>query len=444
MGNLFGTDGIRGIANEKITAETALNLGKAFAINLSKNACFRRVIVGCDTRVSGQMLVSAFVAGLNSQGFSAVLPNILPTPALSYLTRSLDVDGGVMITASHNAPEFNGIKFYDKDGNKLEKAEQDEIEKIYFEIDSYLGCEPMEIGNNEENEDLTKLWVDHLIDTLKMPSLNGVKIALDCANGAAYAVAPYVFKSLGAVVTSYNNFDDGSQINVDCGSTHIDGFISACVSNGVDWGFSFDGDADRVLAVTSAGELIDGTDMLYIFAKYLKEKGALPHDTVVSTIITNCGLEHSLAKLGINVVSTQVGGLFIQREMLAHGYVLGGEENGHIMYDSISPESCGITAALLLLKIVSECGNVEKLLAGLERTKVVNADIPVSERQKVKVASGALDDYVNEFENALGSKGRIVVRPSGTESVVRVLVEGDDLKLLNNICKKLVDKVDSI
>ena len=444
MGNLFGTDGIRGIANEKITAETALNLGKAFAINLANSTRFRRVIVGRDTRVSSQMLVAAFVAGLNSQGFSAVVPNILPTPALSYLTRSLDVDGGVMITASHNAPEFNGIKFYDKDGNKLNKTEQENIEKIYFEIDSYLGCEPMEIADNVIDEDLTKLWVDHLIDTLKMPSLNGVKIALDCANGAAFAVAPYVFKSLGAVVTSYNNFNNGAKINVDCGSTHIEKFAADCVSNGVDWGFSFDGDADRVLVVSASGELMDGTDMLYIFAKYLKDKAALPHNTLVSTIITNCGLECSLEKIGINVASTQVGGLFIQQEMLAHGYVLGGEENGHIMYDTISPESCGITAALMLLKIVSECGNIQKLLDGLERTQTASADVPVSERQKVKVASGALDDCVNEFENMLGSKGRIVVRPSGTESVIRVLVEGADPKLLNNICQKLADRVASI
>ena len=442
---LFGTDGIRGIANEKLTAQLAFNMGQAFAVSLSKNANFKKVIVGRDTRISGQMLSCAFVAGLNSMGFSAILPGILPTPALSYLTKTLDVDGGVMITASHNPAEHNGLKFYNSNGEKLSLAQQAELEETYFNIDSCLGCAPLEIGGMDFDEDLLKLWVDHVESTLDIKSLNGFKIALDTANGAGFAVIPYVFKMLGAQVICYNNKNDGININRDCGSTHMEKFVAECVANNVDYGFSFDGDADRMMAVTKDGKIIDGTDMMYIFAKYLKEKNLLKDDILVTTIVTNCGLENSLHDLGINVLRTQVGGIHIQTEMLKNSYNLGGEENGHIMVGDVNSESCGLTSSLFLLKIIIEKNeSASELLKGLERTLIASSNVYVSERQKQEVAKGVLNDLVNELETELGNSGRIVLRPSGTECLIRTLVEGDDqdkIDKINNILENAVKNI---
>ncbi len=441
MRKLFGTDGIRGIANEKLTAEVALRLGKAFAVNLSKNARFKQVLVSRDTRVSGPMIVASFVSGLNSMGFSAILTGILPTPATSFLINALDVDGGVMITASHNQPVFNGIKFYNSAGEKIPLEEQNSIEKIYYDIDNFLGCDAEDIGLISR-KDLGKLWVDHLLNTLKIPSLSGYKIALDLANGATYNIVPYVFKRLGAHVYCYNNTDHGEYINIDCGSTHYEKFVVECVKNQVDLGFTFDGDGDRVLVVTSNGRVLDGTDLMYIFAKYMHKRGLLKGDTVVTTTIANCGLEESLGRLGIKLVRTDVGGLFIREEMIKNGYNLGGEENGHIILGDVGAESCGLSTALMLLKVLIKDGeSVEKLLVGLERTDVVTSDIPVSDRQKALVSSGVLEEYVQALEEELGLNGRIILRASGTEDVVRVLVEGRDHEKLLSLCTQLQNRV---
>ncbi len=431
---LFGTDGIRGVANERLTAQLAFNLGQAFALLLSENAKYKKIIVGRDTRVSGQMLCGAFVSGLNSMGFSAILPNILPTPALAYLTKTLEVDGGVMITASHNPAEHNGLKFYTNTGDKLSISEQKKLENIYFNIDSFYGCAPLEIGKMEIDDDLLKLWVDHIVSTLQIHSLKGFKIALDTANGASYAVAPYIFKMLGAQVICYNTEDDGVNINRDCGSTHLENFVSQCVLNGVDFGFSFDGDADRVMVIDKRGKIIDGTDIMYIFAKYLMQKNELKNNTLVTTIVTNCGLENSLKQYGISTIRTQVGGIHIQTEMLANDFNLGGEENGHISVGIVNNESCGITTALFLLKIVQEENKpIDELLAGLNRSLIANSNIYVSERQKQEFEKGKLDDLVNELETELGAEGRIVLRASGTECLIRTLVEGQDLEKIEKI-----------
>ncbi len=441
MRKLFGTDGIRGIANEKLTAEGALKLGKAFAVNLSKNARYKKVLIVKDTRVSGDMLVTGFISGLNSMGYSAIVTEILPTPAVSFLVNTIEVDGGVMITASHNPPIYNGIKFYNAEGEKISLEEQDNIERIYYDIENFLGCEPTSIGSIEYM-DLGKLWVDHILNSLKMPSLSGFKIALDLANGATYNIVPYVFKRLGAHIMSYNDTDCGLYINADCGSTHYEKFVTECVKNQVDFGFTFDGDGDRVLVVLSNGRVLDGSDILYIFARYLYKHHRLEKDTLVTTKIANCGLEQSLNKAGIKVVRTEVGGLFIREEMLKSKFNLGGEENGHIILGDVGAESCGLTTVLLLLKIIIEenCTAI-KLLEGLERTEMVTADIPVSDRQKALVGSGVMDDYIAALEEELASQGRIVVRASGTEDVVRVLVEGYDREKLLALCTKVQNRV---
>ena len=445
MAKLFGTDGIRGVANEQLTAQLAFNLGRAFGVFLNNTAKTRKILIGRDTRVSGQMLSSAFSAGLNSVGFQAVLPGIVTTPSLSYLTKISDVDGGVMITASHNPAEHNGLKFFNVNGEKLNKQEQAEIEEILNNIDSYLGCEPLAVGGYEINEDMLKIWVDHLLESINLPKLNGLKIALDTANGASFAVAPYIFKKLGAKVFAYNNQCNGACINKDCGSLHLDKFVADCVANDVYLGLSFDGDADRVMAVTNKGSIYDGTDLMYIFAKYMKKHNILKDDTVVSTIVTNCGLENSLAKDNIKFVRTQVGGLYIQQEMLKNGYNLGGEENGHLMLGDIESESDGIASGLSLLKVMlEEDKSIPQLLEGLNRTLTIKSDVAVSLRQKQAVDSGCLNDLVAELESELGNSGRIVVRTSGTENLVRVLVEGEDEKELSRLNDIIVAKIEEI
>ena len=445
MAKLFGTDGIRGVANEQLTAQLAFNLGRAFGVFLSDNAKYRKVLIGRDTRISGQMLSSAFSAGLNSVGFEAVLPGIVTTPSLSYLTSITDVDGGVMITASHNPSEHNGLKFFNTNGIKLNKQEQAQIENILDNIDSYLGCEPMAVKGYELNDDLLKIWVDHLLEKIDMPKLNGLKIALDTANGASYAVAPYIFKKLGAKVFVYNNQGKGACINKDCGSLHLDKFVADCVANDVYLGLSFDGDADRVMAVTGKGSIYDGTDLMYIFAKYMKKHNILKNDTVVSTIVTNCGLENSLAKDNINFIRTQVGGLYIQQEMLKHGYNLGGEENGHLMLGDVETESDGIASGLSLLKVMlEEDKSIPQLLEGLNRTLTIKSDVAVSPRQKQAVDEGVLNDLVTELEVELGNSGRIVVRTSGTENLVRVLVEGEEESELSRLNDIIVAKIGKI
>lgn len=444
MGKLFGTDGIRGIANEKMTAELSFNLGKSFAIFLLNSAKHKKILLGQDTRVSGQMLSFAFVAGLNSMGFSVIMAGIMPTPALSFLVNSLDVDGGVMITASHNPAEFNGLKLYDANGLKLTESAQTEIEKIYCEIDSYRGCPPMEVGHCEQ-QDLLKKWIDHIAISLGNPKLDGLKIALDTANGASSLVAPYVFKMLGAITTTYHNSIDGKFINKDCGSTYIENFVDICIKNKFDYGISFDGDADRVAVVCRDGKILDGADLLWIFANYMHQKGELAGDCVVSTVITNCGLEESLKKRGISMIRTPVGGLFVQQEMIKQNCVLGVEESGHIMLRKVNFEACGITSAVFLLKILLETGkSVNELLEGFERTAVVKADVDVSERQKRVVEEGVLEDLCAELENELNSFGRVVLRTSGTESVARVLVEGKDKEILQKICNQIVSSIKSL
>ena len=445
MPKLFGTDGIRGIANEKMTANLAFNLGKAFGIILNETSIHKKVLIGRDTRISGQMLSSAFCAGLNSVGFSALIVGVLPTPATSYLTKILDVDGGVMITASHNPAEYNGIKFYDSLGNKLDKNTQNKIEELITNLDSFLYCPPHEVGTQEYNEDLTKLWVDHIIKTSQIKSLNGLKIALDTANGASFAVAPYIFKKLNAKTFIYNDSDDGKLINLNCGSQHTEKFIENCIKNDVDFGFSFDGDADRVIAVGKNGKIFDGTDLMFIFANYLKSKNQLNSNTVVSTIVTNCGLENSLQKDDITLIRTNVGGIYIQTKMQELSLSLGGEENGHIMLSEFGAESDGISTALFLLKIaIDENFSIEDTLSNLTRTLVKNSDIPVSERQKQLVESGELQDFVTELEKDLDNSGRIVVRTSGTEPLVRILVEGEDEEKLENLNHILAQKVKNL
>lgn len=442
---LFGTDGIRGVVGEKLTKELAYNIGRAYGIAIRDEAKHKRILLGRDTRTSGEMLATAVSEGLNSVGFDVVSAGILPTPAHNYLSKTLAVDGGVMITASHNPPEHNGIKFCGIDGGKLPENLQQKIEDITLEIDKYKDITVARLGQAITDTRLPNLWVEYILSTLWHPDFSGIKVALDTANGAGYEVIPETFRRTGAEVLVFYNESTGKNINRDCGSTNVDKFAKICLKNNADIGFSFDGDADRIMVVAKDGRIIDGTDLMFIFGKYYAQNDKLVGNTVVSTIITNSGLESSLGALGINFVRTKVGGQYIQREMQEHGYVIGGEENGHLMLGDIGEGSDGMCVGLYLLKIMQKCKcDVLSLLEGLERAKIAKSDLHVTESQKSAVDNGALDSLTNELSGVLGDNGRIIVRTSGTETVVRVLVEGKDQDMLDAINKIIDYKIASL
>ena len=427
---LFGTDGIRGVVGEMLNETLAFDLGRAYGIALGDTK-HKRILLGRDTRMSGKMLLDAVTKGLNSAGFDVLSVGVLPTPAHTYLSKVLDVDGGIMITASHNPAEHNGIKFCDADGNKLSQTMQQKIEDIVFDIDAY---EVYGEGEFVEDLSLANKWIDYIFECLDNVNLSGVKVALDTANGAGFALIPEAFGRAGATVFAFNTESDGKNINNNCGSTHIEPFIEQCKKCGADIGFSFDGDADRIMAVDESGNVIDGTDMMYIFGVYYKKLGKLINNTVVSTIVTNSGLKNSLAKLGIDYCATQVGGQYVQREMMQNGYTVGGEENGHMLLGDIGEGSDGMCIGLYLLKIMKEEGvSLHQLIEGLERAKIAKADMQVTAVQKQAVADGVLDDLIDELNAIISESGRIVVRTSGTESVVRILVEGENQEILDSI-----------
>ena len=433
MSRLFGTDGIRGITNEKITTPLALNLGRAFGIVLDEIEA-KQVLIGYDTRKSCDMLRFSLCAGLNCMGVNVIDVGVVPTPALSFLCGKHKCFG-IMITASHNPSEFNGFKFMDDKGYKISLELQDKIEKTLMNIDSYLDCKADDIGTTQKEDYLIE-WANHLKETVDI-DLSGYKIALDCANGAGYAVAPYIFKLLGAEVVAFCN-DYHKPINCECGSEYPQNFAKLCVKSKIDIGFCYDGDADRVVVVDKEGKIYNGADIIYIFANYLSKTGQLKEKIIVSTIITNCGLENSLLKSSIKMLRCPVGGRYIQEQMRAKNLSFGAEESGHFMLSNLGVEADGIGASLYLIKILQENNfDLSALTQGLQKTLVTKLDIPVSARQKQIVERGGVDDFVEEVQNQSLANGRLIVRPSGTEDIIRVLVEGENM----NILKKIEDLV---
>ncbi len=433
----FGTDGIRGVVGESLTYDLAFRVGRAYGAYLTKDKKDNvKVLLARDTRISGPRFFEEVSKGLISMGVNVTLAGIMPTPAHTYLTKALDFDGGVMITASHNPSHHNGIKFCDAHGNKLTLDVQEWIEDQTdnFDEDNVSASK----GSLTVDHSLAEIWQEFVINSLSKPDLTGYKIALDMANGAGYKLIPETFSYLGAQVLPYFTECDGENINKECGSLHVDNFAKTCVEIGADMGFSFDGDADRIMCVTANGTVLDGTDLMYIFGKYYKEKGMLTGNTVVSTIATNSGLGTSLKNIGINYVSTQVGGQYVHREMIEHDYKVGGEENGHMLLNDIGEGSDGMCIGLYLLKIMREknCSALD-LIEGFTRAKIAKADLHVTQAQKEAVKNGELDFVISDMQKLLGDSGRILVRTSGTECVVRILVEGPDQPLIDYICQTL-------
>ncbi len=441
VGVMFGTDGVRGVANRDLTPLLAFKLGRASAHLLARSGTGDCIVIGRDTRASGDMLEAALIAGICSAGVNVLKAGVMPTPAIAYLTKELGAAAGVVISASHNPVEDNGIKFFGPSGYKLPDETEAEIEALV--IDDCAGVPSPTgggVGRAREAADAADRYVRFALSTVNV-SLEGLKVVVDCANGAAYQVAPRVLRELGATVYPIFDRPDGVNINCKCGSTHPQALMKAVVEYGADVGLAHDGDADRVLAVDAEGRLVDGDQIMVICARHLKSKGLLANNTVVVTVMSNLGLHLAMRESGIGVVETKVGDRYVLEELLRNGARFGGEQSGHIIFLEHSPTGDGILTALQLLSVMVESGrSLAELASQMERFPQLLENVPVMDKKKV-MESELLAAAVAEEEARLGGSGRILVRPSGTEPLVRVMVEGKELPLLQEIVKRLANVI---
>ena len=435
---LFGTDGVRGVANTELTPELAFKLGEAAGTYLGK-----RIVVGKDTRRSGDMLEAAFTAGLMSVGADALLAGIVPTPAVALLVRELRADGGAVISASHNPPQYNGIKLFSSEAFKLPDEVEDEIESMLAATDdpSTRGIGGR-VGSARRIDDAAERYIAHAVSTVE-GDLSGMKVALDCGHGASYVASPEAFRRLGADVYVINDDFNGLDINVESGSTHLEP-VTALVSRvGADLGFAHDGDADRVLAVDEVGNEIDGDFMGVISAIDLKERGSLPGDTFVSTVMANMGLDVALSAHGIKVVKTAVGDRYVLEEMRAGGYTLGGEQSGHVIFLDHNTTGDGLITALQIASIVKRAGKpLSEVASVMTRYPQVLVNVRVTDKNAV-AANAVVNDAIVEAEERLGGKGRVLVRASGTESLVRVMAEAETEELAAGVVDAIVAVVEA-
>lgn len=444
MSRMFGTDGVRGIANKELTAELAYNLGRAGSFILTEGAHKPNIVVGMDTRISGDMLEAAMVAGICSVGAHAICVGVVPTPAVAYLTRYYNADAGIVISASHNPVEYNGIKFFNKDGYKLPDEVEDRIERI---IVNGLCEVPSPVGENLGISDIRKDAIFDYIDFLKgiaEVELDGVKIALDCAEGASYFAAPEIFKRLGAEVHVIHNNPNGKNINKDCGSTHMEELKRYTVENGCQIGFAFDGDADRCLAVDEKGELINGDFILAILSKDLKEIGKLDEDTLVVTVMSNMGLDIACKNEGIKTVKTKVGDRYVLEEMLKSGYRIGGEQSGHIIFLDYNTTGDGLITAIKLASVIRKSGKAISEHAALMKELpqvLVNAKVSNEKKENYNTDKIILDE-IEKIEKDLEGKGRVLIRPSGTEPLVRVMLEGENQEEIDKMAHELATLIE--
>lgn len=440
---LFGTDGVRGVANKDLSPLLAFKLGRAGAQVLSKLHKKPIMVVGKDTRISGDLLEAALIAGMCSQGADVLKVGIMPTPAIAYLTRHFNADAGVVISASHNPFEYNGIKFFDKNGYKLPDAMEDEIEALLEdtngEIKNPIGSD---VGKTY-TEDAIRPYVDFIKSVIdKKLKFRGLKVALDCANGASYQVAPIILEELGADVHIINNQPDGTNINVNCGSTHPESLCKYVREIRADVGLSFDGDADRLIAVDEKGEIVDGDHIMAICGVHLKSRGLLKNETVVSTVMSNMGLEVALKNAGIQMMRAKVGDRYVLEEMLSSGYNFGGEQSGHIIFLDYNTTGDGILTGVKLIDVMV---NENKTLSELRQIMKVYPQILINVTVADKSgydSNKRIQGIIAENQELLGEKGRILVRPSGTEPLIRVMVEGEQQDLIEKVAKSVAEVIE--
>ena len=442
---LFGTDGIRGKANHyPMTGEIAFEVGRAAAYVLKKKHGRDMILIGKDTRLSGYMLESALTSGICSMGVDVVLVGPMPTPGIAFVTRSLRVDAGIVISASHNPYDDNGIKFFSSDGMKLPDSIENEIEKAVFSSAlKKIRPEGAGIGKAHRVDDASGRYIEYVKSTFpKGKTLEGLKIVVDCANGSAYKITPSVLHELGADVIAINNTPDGKNINADCGATHPEAMQRAVLEHKADIGIAHDGDADRVILCDAKQEIVDGDKIMAICALDMKREGTLKAKTVVATVMSNIGFEICLKKAGINVIRTQVGDRYVVEEMLRRGCNLGGEQSGHVIFLDYNTTGDGAITALQILSVMSRTG---KALSELASVIPIYPQVLVNVKvQKPKSIDGftAVTAAIKKAEKKLKS-GRILVRPSGTEPKIRVMVEGDDMAVITEIAEDIAEVIKS-
>jgi len=442
---LFGTDGVRGVANEELTAELAFKLGKAGAYVLTAESEHTpRILVGMDTRISGPMLESALTSGICSVGAEAVLLGVVPTPAVAYLIKKYKADAGVVISASHNPFEFNGIKFFNSKGYKLSDELEDRIEKI---VNSGIDQIPLPKGAGLGTRRFMEKSLDDYVSFLKSTidvDFKGIKVVIDCANGAAYKAAPSTLAELGANVITIHNKPNGVNINNECGSTHLDDLCRMVKKYQADIGIAFDGDADRMLAVDENGKAVDGDSIMAIIALDLKKREKLQRDTIVATVMSNMGFEIFSRNNNINLVRTKVGDRYVLEEMLKNGYVLGGEQSGHIIFLEFNTTGDGILTAIQLLRVMKVSGKKFSDLASVIQTLpqvLKNARVSNGNKHKY-LEDGVIAEMCSSIEVEFQHEGRVLIRPSGTEPLVRVMIEGKDLDYITRKADELVKVIE--
>ncbi|MCM2393164.1 phosphoglucosamine mutase [Streptomyces albipurpureus] len=449
MGRLFGTDGVRGVANADLTAELALGLSVAAAHVLAEAGTFAghrpTAVVGRDPRASGEFLEAAVVAGLASAGVDVLRVGVLPTPAVAYLTGALGADLGVMLSASHNAMPDNGIKFFARGGHKLADDLENRIESVY---EQHRTGDPWErptgagVGRVRDYDEGFDKYIGHLLSVLPN-RLDGLKVVLDEAHGAAAKVSPEAFVRAGAEVVTIGADPDGLNINDGCGSTHLQLLKAAVVEHGADFGIAHDGDADRCLAVDGAGEEVDGDQILAVLALAMREAGTLRGNTVVATVMSNLGFKLAMEREGLEIVQTAVGDRYVLESMKEHGYALGGEQSGHvIVLDHATTGDGTLTGLMLAARVVATKRSLAELAAVMDRLPQVLINVPDVDKARVHT-SAELANAVTDAERELGATGRVLLRPSGTEPLVRVMVEAADIEQARSVAERLADTVKS-
>ncbi|MFA9398115.1 MAG: phosphoglucosamine mutase [Clostridiaceae bacterium] len=443
MNRMFGTDGVRGIANEELTADLAYKLGRAGAYVLTHGTHKPKILVGMDTRISKDMLESALVSGILSVGAEAICIGVVPTPAVAYLTREYNADAGIVISASHNPVEYNGIKFFNSKGYKLKDELEDRIQRV---IENDFDGVPSPTGKNLGRKIVEDNAVEDYIEFAKSTvdiDLKGLKVALDCANGAAYKTSVETFRALGAEVLVINNDPDGVNINAKCGSTHPEELMDYVVRKECDLGFAFDGDADRCLAVDEKGNLIDGDFIMAICAKYLKEQGRLVDNKLVVTVMSNMGLEIALKKEGISEVKTKVGDRYVLEEMVEQGYILGGEQSGHVIFLDYNTTGDGLVSALQTALIVKKAGKTLSDLASMMKQlpQVLVNVVVANDKKEIYKTDIDIIKAIENMEDKLQGRGRVLIRLSGTEPLLRIMLEGEDQKEIDEMANSLADLI---
>lgn len=443
MGRLFGTDGVRGVANSELTPELAFNLGKAGAYVLSKGAEKKPTfLIGMDTRISGDMLENALSAGILAVGGDVIKAGVLPTPAIAHLVKHYDADAGIVISASHNPYEYNGIKFFNGEGFKLDDSIEEEIEDIILrQIDVNSHITHDQIGKCREADDnALDIYVKFLESTADF-TLKGRKIVLDCANGAAYQAARMVYDRLGANTVTIGVSPNGTNINDGCGSTHPELLQEAVIREGAFIGLAYDGDADRLIAVDEKGRIIDGDKLICICAKMLKEEGRLAKNLVTGTVMSNIGFHKYLKDMGCETRATDVGDRYVLEDMLKTGGIIGGEQSGHIIFLDKTTTGDGILSSIQLVRAVLKSGkNASELSDEIKiyPQVLVNAKV-TNENKKRYMEDEEVVKAFDEVSAKLGDTGRLLVRPSGTEPLVRVMIEGEDTESITEMAEELAD-----